>query len=100
MKRILLTAVTVAAFAAFAPAYAAGNAAAGEAKAGPCAMCHGANGEGTAMGNKIAGIAQPAFVQSMKDYASGKKDHAMMKMQASGLSEDDYANLAAYYAGK
>ena len=34
----------------------------------------------------------------MKDYKSGKRANAMMKPMASGLSEKEIEDLAAYYA--
>ena len=80
------------------PAMAAGDAAAGKGKAASCAMCHGPEGQGTQMGPKIAGIAPATFEQDIKDYASGKKANAMMKMQAGKLSDADTADLAAYYS--
>ena len=98
MTRVLLTALTLASFTLVVPAYAAGDAAAGKAKAGSCAMCHGPNGEGTQMAPKLAGEDAAKFVQAMNDYKSGKRDNAMMKSAASSLSADDFANLAAYYA--
>jgi len=98
MKHILPIALTVAAFSVAAPAYAAGDAAAGKAKAASCAMCHGPNGEGTQSAPKLAGADPANFTQAMQDYASGKRDNAMMKSAASSLSAADLANLAAYYA--
>jgi cytochrome c553 len=98
MRNMLLTALAVVSLGIVGPAYAAPDAAAGKAKAGACAMCHGPMGAGTAMAGKIAGEDPAAFSQAMKDYASGKRDNAMMKSQASSLSADDIANLAAYYA--
>jgi len=98
MTRIVLTVLTVASFMLVVPAYAAGDAAAGKAKAGSCAMCHGPNGEGTQMGTKLAGEDPAKFVQAINDYKSGKRDNAMMKSAAGSLSADDMANLAAYYA--
>ncbi len=38
------------------------------------------------------------FEKEMKAYKSGKKDNAMMKPIAAGLSETDIDNLAAYYS--
>ena len=61
-------------------------------------MCHGADGQGTQMGPKLAGEAPSKFVQAMDAYKAGKGDNAMMKSQAAALSEADIANLAAYYA--
>jgi cytochrome c553 len=98
MNRMLLTALIVGSVGIAGTAQAAGDAAAGKAKATSCAMCHGPNGEGTQMAGKIAGMAPAAFIQAMDDYKSGKRDNAMMKSQASALSADDTANLAAYYA--
>jgi len=50
------------------------------------------------MGTKLAGEDPAKFIQAMNDYKSGKRDNAMMKSQASNLSDADVANLAAYYA--
>jgi cytochrome c553 len=98
MNRMLLTALIVGSVWLAGAAQAAGDAAAGKAKATACAMCHGPNGEGTQMAPKLAGMDSAKFVQALQDYKSGKKDNAMMKAQAGPLSADDMANLAAYYA--
>ena len=98
MRTLLLTALTIGLLGTAAPAFAAGDPAAGKDKASACAMCHGPNGEGTSMAPKLTGMNQAAFVQAMDDYKSGKKDNAMMKSQAASLSDADIANLAAYYA--
>lgn len=97
MKRLMLSVLVLLAFAATGTARAAGDAAAGKAKSTACAMCHGPNGEGTQVAPKLAGKDPAAFVQALDDFKSGKKDNAMMKAQASTLSADDEANLAAYY---
>jgi cytochrome c553 len=98
MNRMLLTALIVGSVGIAGTAQAAGDAAAGKAKAGNCAMCHGPNGEGTAMAGKLAGMDPAKFTQAMSDYKSGTRNNAMMKNAASQLSADDTANLAAYYA--
>jgi cytochrome c553 len=93
----VLIAVTAVAFAMSGPAY-AGDAGAGEGLAKKCAGCHGANGEGKKKNPPIAGLAEDAFIQAMNDYKSGAKDNKAMKRSASKLSDDDIANLAAYYS--
>jgi cytochrome c553 len=98
MTRMLLTALTVASLGLVAPAYAAGDAAAGQAKAAPCAVCHGPTGGGTGVAPKIAGKAPADFVQALKDYQSGKRNNAMMKAQVGQLSAADMDNVAAYYS--
>ena len=98
MNRVLLTALVVASVGFVGAAHAAGDAAAGKAKATSCAMCHGPNGEGTKMGPKLAGEAPDLFTQQMNDYKSGKRESPMMKGAVAQLSAADIANLAAYYA--
>ena len=98
MNRMVLTAMIVGSVALAGAAQAAGDPAAGKAKATSCGMCHGPNGEGTQMGTKLAGEDTAKFIQAMNDYKSGKRDNAMMKSQVSQMSDGDIANLAAYYA--
>ena len=79
-------------------AWAGGDAAAGEGKAATCSACHGAAGEGTDMGPTLAGMDEAAFAEAIAAYKSGARDNAMMAGSAAALSEDDVADLAAYYA--
>lgn len=79
-------------------AQAAGDVQAGKAKAGVCAGCHGANGEGKKPYPPLAGKSEGELVQALQDYKSGKRSNAMMKSFATPLSDQDMANLAAYYA--
>jgi cytochrome c553 len=97
MNRMLLTALIVGSIGLAGTAQAAGDAAAGKAKASSCGMCHGATGAGTQMGPKLAGEDQAKFIAAMNDYKAGKGNNAMMKNAAVQLSADDIANLAAYY---
>lgn len=98
MKRTLLIAGIVALFIPLGTVQAGGDAQAGKAKAGTCAACHAANGEGKAPNPALAGKAEDQFVQAMKDYKSGKRNNPAMKAFASQLSDQDMANLGAYYA--
>ena len=98
MNRMVLVALVAGSICVGGVAQAAGDAAAGKAKAAPCLMCHGPAGQGTQVGPKIAGLDQAVFVQALKDYASGKKVNALMKAQTGGLSDADEANLAAFFA--
>ena len=97
MNRVLLTALIVGSVAFAGAARAAGDPAAGKAKAAACAMCHGPDGQGTQVAPKLAGEDAAKFIQALQDYQSGKRDNAMMKAQASALTPDEMANLAAYY---
>ncbi len=100
MKKILL----VAALACLAPslASAAGDAAAGKAKSGVCAACHGSAGISAApIYPNLAGQKEMYLVSSLKAYKAGQRKGGMasvMTPQAAALSEEDIKNLAAYYA--
>jgi cytochrome c553 len=79
-------------------AQAAGDPAAGKAKAAVCAACHGANGQGVPPNPALVGKSEDDMLQAMKDYKSGKRANAVMKGMTAALSDQDMANLAAYYA--
>jgi cytochrome c553 len=98
MKKLVMIAGLCGLFAVFGVAQAAGDAQAGKAKAGACAGCHGANGEGKKPYPAIAGKSESDLVQALQDYKSGKRANPMMKSFAAPLSDQDMANLAAYYA--
>jgi cytochrome c553 len=82
-------------------AMAGGDAAHGEELAADCAMCHGDAGEGDGGDTPaIAGMDPAAHVAALKGYASGDKadPSGMMADYAAALSEQDMADVAAYYA--
>jgi cytochrome c553 len=98
MKHTLMVAGIIAALGVAGTAQAGGDAAAGKAKSATCAGCHGANGEGKAPNPALAGKPEDQFIQAMKDYKSGKRPNPVMKTFAGQVSDQDMANLAAYYA--
>ncbi|HTL64649.1 MAG TPA: c-type cytochrome [Pseudolabrys sp.] len=98
MKKLVMLAGLCGLIGVVGAAQAAGDAQAGKAKAGACAGCHGANGEGKRPYPAIAGKSESEFVQALQDYKSGKRANPMMKSFATPLSDQDMANLAAYYA--
>ena len=77
----------------------AGDAAAGKEKSGPCVACHGEDGIGT-QGNypNLKGQQEEYLVQSTKAYKDGTRSNDMMKMFVMNLSDEDIADLAAYYS--
>jgi cytochrome c553 len=79
-------------------AHAAGDVQAGKAKSAGCVGCHGANGQGVPPNPALAGKSEDQLLQAMKDYKSGKRNIAVMKALMGPLSDQDMANLAAYYA--
>jgi cytochrome c553 len=79
-------------------ANAAGDVAAGKAKAAACLGCHGKDGKGTANGSPVADMSEADIAQALEDYKSGKREHKTMNMLSKNLSDSDIANLAAYLA--
>ena len=82
----------------------AGDAKAAHKKVAMCEGCHGIAGYRTAYPDvyhvpKLGGQ-QPAYlVNALKAYKSGERNHPSMKGIAAGLSDQDMADLAAYYGG-
>ena len=80
---------------------AGGDAARGEEKAGMCAACHGLDGNSTmAMWPKLAGQ-HPAYLErQISLIKSGARSVPEMAGIVAALSDQDIADLAAYYAGQ
>ncbi len=79
--------------------YAAGDIAAGKLKAATCAACHGAEGiSSNDIWPNLAGQKTGYLVKSMKAFRDGGRKDPMMSPMASPLSDDDIANLAAYFS--
>lgn len=100
MQRALTISFLVALAFASAPALASGDAAAGKQKSATCAACHGADGNATADGQypRLAGQYVDYIAQALHEYKDGERKNAIMVGMAAPLSDDDIANLAAYYA--
>ena len=82
-----------------APVQAAGDAAAGEGKAAVCGACHGPDGNSTnPEWPKLAGQHAVYLVNQLKAFKSGERNNPLMSPMALGLSDQDMADLAAYYA--
>ena len=79
-------------------AQAAGNPAAGQAKAGMCAACHGPTGKGVAPNPPLAGKSEAQLAQALHQYKSGQRPNPVMKGIAASLSDQDIDNLATYFA--
>lgn len=80
-------------------AQAGGDAARGAELAADCVDCHGDDGAGDDETPAIAGMDEAKHVEALKAYASGERvdETEMMGDIASFLSEQDMADLAAYY---
>lgn len=80
---------------------AAGDPEAGKSKSAACAGCHGPDGNSPASDfPKIAGQHASYIEKQLKDYKAGRRENAIMLGMVSGLSPQDMADLAAYYAAQ
>ena len=80
----------------------AGDANRGAQRVQMCQGCHGIDGWRTAFPEvytvpKIAGQHPAYLVAALKAYRSGDRTHPSMRAIAAGLTDQDMANVAAYY---
>jgi cytochrome c553 len=87
-------------FAIASPAAFAADAEAGKAKAAVCVACHGPEGvSSNPLWPNIAGQKDQYLIKQMKAFRDGERMDPLMSPMSAGLSDDDIANLAAYYSG-
>ncbi len=93
-------------FCFFAPAAhaQAGNAEAAKGKISMCIGCHGIPMYKTAFPEvysvpMIAGQSSDYIVKALQAYRAGDRGHPTMRGIAKGLSDQDMADIAAYYGG-
>ncbi|KTG17315.1 MULTISPECIES: c-type cytochrome [unclassified Guyparkeria] len=109
MRRSLIALAASGMLAAPLMAQAAGDPAAGKEKYATCAACHGADGMGQGGAfPKLTGLTEEETAKKLTAYRDGDQDYlksvglgsryGTMAPNASGLSDDDIANLAAYIA--
>ncbi len=80
-----------------------GNPARGAQKVQMCQGCHGIEGWRTAYPEvykvpRIAGQHEAYLVKALQEYKNGDRSHPSMRAIASSLSDQDMADVAAYYA--
>ncbi|MBP2169901.1 cytochrome c553 [Erwinia toletana] len=84
-----------------APALAAGDVAAGQQKSTSCQACHGAKGKAAVpLYPNLAGQNSAYLAHALQAYKKGDRSGGqaeVMKAFVAGLSEQDIADLSAYY---
>lgn len=99
MKTFLLGVLVI--FGANGLALAAGDATAGKAKTTACATCHSADGNSQSPAfPKLAGQNAKYLLKQLKDIQSGARSVPTMAGQLDNMSEQDLADIAAYYASQ
>jgi cytochrome c553 len=101
VSRYLAAALAVALASVALPARAAGDAAAGQARAVTCAACHGVDGNSlNPEWPSLAGQHESYVVKQLQAFKSGARQNVLMSGQAMALSDQDMADIAAWFAGQ
>lgn len=80
-------------------AHAAGDATAGKGKTAVCGACHGADGNSpAAMFPKLAGQNEAYLIKQINDIKSGTRPVVEMTGLLDAMTDQDIADIAAYYA--
>ncbi len=86
---------------ALSTSFAAGNAEQGKLKAETCLGCHGVpsytNVYPTYHVPRLGGQHADYIVAALKGYQAGERNHGTMQAQAAGMSEEDMADIGAYF---
>lgn len=84
--------------------YGGGDPAAGQVKAIPCMGCHGIPGYFNVYPSyrvpKLGGQHADYLVAALKAYKEGLRGHRTMQAQAASLSDQDMADIAAFFASQ
>jgi len=79
--------------------YSAADVKAGKAKSAACGGCHGPQGISFAPNfPNLAGQKAFYLATAIQSYRTGERNDPTMKAMVAGLTDDDVANLAAYYS--
>lgn len=98
MKRLAIAALLLGALGS---AHAAGSASAGQGKAAVCAACHGMDGNSMMpMWPSLAGQHEQYISKQLVEFQSGARKDDTMSPMAMPLSEQDIADLAAWFASQ
>lgn len=78
-----------------------GDPVAGEAKAQLCQGCHGATGNSTEpLIPKLAGQYSIYIAKELRNYQTGIRTHQIMNAMAATVSDEDLADISAYFASQ
>ena len=99
MKNLAAAAAFMAAVFSATAASAADPAAGKQKVTGMCAVCHGVDGIAkNPDAPHLAGENAEYIIRQLKAFKSGERKHEQMSIVAQSLSDDDMANIAAWYS--
>ena len=101
MKNYLVITMSLLISMAFTQAQAEGDTAAGKTKSAPCVACHSVDGNSVnPEWPKLAGQHEGYLIQQLLYFSNGERDNAIMKGMSGNLTDQDRADLAAYFASQ
>jgi len=101
MKNYLVITTALLISMAFTQAQAEGDIEAGKTKSAPCVACHGVDGNSVnPEWPKLGGQHEGYLIQQLLYFSNGERDNAIMKGMAGNLTDQDRADLAAYFASQ
>ena len=101
MKKVLMVVLAGLAVGVATSVWADGNAEAGKTKSAVCAACHNADGNSVnPEWPKLAGQHPNYIIKELNDFKNDKRVNATMSPMAKPLSEQDMADLAAYFSSQ
>ncbi len=68
--------------------------------AAACANCHGTNGKAEPGNESLAGKDKDELLQKLMDFKSGRKPATLMHQLSKGYTDEQLAQLAAYFAAQ
>jgi cytochrome c553 len=99
MKHPVAAAALVAAACAASASYAADPAAGKKVAQGTCAVCHGLDGIAKMPdAPHLAAENVEYLMRQLKAFKSGERKHEQMSIIAQGMSDEDMANVSAWYS--
>jgi cytochrome c553 len=103
VSRLAVVALATLSASAFAQTKVTGDVKAGEKKIAMCIGCHGIKGYQASFPEvyrvpRISGQSAGYIVSALNAYKTGERKHPTMKAIAASLSDQDMADMAAYYA--
>ena len=100
--RIAALAALAAALASLAsPVFARGDAARGQAAAGACIACHGADGNSMIPTNPSLAAQHPEYIaKQLAEFKSGARANAIMAGMAAALTPESMADLGAHFSAQ
>jgi cytochrome subunit of sulfide dehydrogenase len=65
-----------------------------------CANCHGTEGRSVGIMESLAGYDKEKFITNMKEFRSGDKPATIMHQLSKGYTDQQIADMAAYFAAQ